>query len=89
MIAGIFIFAMIFVMADFSYADNSNQAQKVEQKRLQIRNKINSLRKLERQETNKLTRNQQKLEKNQKTIKTSQEKLSKASKGIRYIFKGI
>ena len=82
MIAGIFIFAMIFVMADFSYADNSNQAQKVEQKRLQIRNKINSLRKLERQETNKLTRNQQKLEKNQKTIKTSQEKLKSKQTNI-------
>ena len=55
-----------------AYATEAQQIKKVEQQRHAIKLKINTLKKLERQETNKLSRNQQKLEKNQKALKKSQ-----------------
>jgi len=53
------------------YADNSQQIKKVEQKRQVLKQKIKSLARMERQEANKLSRNQQKLERNQKALKQS------------------
>lgn len=50
----------------------AQQIKKVEQQRKALHQKISSLAKLERQETNKLSRNQQKLEKNQQALKRSQ-----------------
>lgn len=61
------------VSIQVSFAD-TQQSKNVEQKRIELKKKINSLAKLERQETNKLTRNQQKLEKNQLALKRSKYK---------------
>ena len=54
------MFVMFLNMPNTCYADTETQ------KREEIRRQINQLNKLERQESNKLTRNQQKLEKNQR-----------------------
>lgn len=83
------LFAISVTMADFSIADTNNQIEKVEQKRAQIRQKINSLSKLEKQESNKLSRNQQKLEKNQKALKTSQTQYEKKQKSIEELQKDL
>ena len=64
----VFIFATFIYDANFAYANNSQQIKRVEQKRIEIKNKIKSLARLERQEANKLSRNQQKLEKNQREL---------------------
>ncbi|MBQ3642050.1 peptidoglycan DD-metalloendopeptidase family protein [bacterium] len=70
-------------MAPFSYADTNLQKMKnVEAQRTQIQNKINNLKRLERQENNKLTRNQQKLEKNQKALEKSKKRMSQAQSNI-------
>lgn len=65
-----------------SAASNSQQVKKVEQKRQIIRQKINSLSKLERQESNKLSRNQQKLEKNRQALQESKNQYSKKQTNI-------
>ena len=67
--AAVFILTafMLTGMKDICFADTTNQqVKKVEQQRIQIRQKINNLNRMERNETNKLTKNQQKLEKNQR-----------------------
>lgn len=63
-------------------ANNVQQVKKVEQKRQIIRQKINSLSKLERQESNKLSRNQQKLEKNKQALQESKNQYSKKQSNI-------
>ena len=65
-----------------SYANNAQQIRKVEQKRQVIKQKINSLRRLERQEANKLSRNQQKLERNQLALKKSKAQYDAKQKNI-------
>ncbi len=67
---------------NLAYANNSSQIKKVERKRQIIKEKINSLRKMERQETNKLSRNQQKLEKNQKALEQSKAQYNIKQKNI-------
>jgi murein DD-endopeptidase MepM/ murein hydrolase activator NlpD len=66
------------VMGNSAYSADvkSQQIKKVEQKRQVIQQKIKSLTKLERQETNKLSRNQQKLEKNQHALTVSKAQYS-------------
>lgn len=60
---------LCFNIETFSYAETTAQKVKqVEQKRLVLRQKIDSLSKLEKKENNKLSRNQQKLENNQKAL---------------------
>ena len=67
------IMLMMIFVSNLSYAaGEKQQIKKVEQQRQAILQKINSLRKLERQEANKLTKNQQKLEKNQQALRRSQ-----------------
>lgn len=76
-LVSIFLAFVTFIyVADCSYADNAQQIKKVEQKRIEIKKKIRSLARLERQEANKLSRNQQKLEKNQRELKQSKEEYS-------------
>ena len=76
-LVSIFLAFVTFIyVSDCSYADNAQQIKRVEQKRIEIKNKIRSLARLERQEANKLSRNQQKLEKNQKELKQSKEEYS-------------
>ena len=58
-------------------------SQTTEQKRIKIQQKINSLERLERQETNKLSKNQQKLEKNQRALQNSQSQFDKKQKNIK------
>ncbi len=83
-IISIFVIAGMFLLAaDFSYAQNTtSQIKKVEQKRQVIKQKINSLIKLERQETNKLSRNQQKLEKNQIALQKSKKQFAQKQENI-------
>lgn len=72
-----------FMMASPAIATTANvRAQKVEQQRKEVRAKINKLSRLERQENNKLTRNQQKLEQNQRKLKKSQELYTKKQQNI-------
>ena len=80
--------AIFFGMVQYSSADTS-QSQKVEQKRAQIREKINTLSRLERQESNKLSKNQQKLEKNQKALEVSQTKYEQKQKTIKELQKDL
>ena len=75
------VIAMSINVVDYACADTS-QTQKVEQKRVELRQKINSLAKLEKQESNKLSRNQQKLERNQRTLKNSQNQYEQKQKNI-------
>ena len=80
------ILVMSFSMSEPVFAASSQSA---EQKRVQIRNKINSLERLERQESNKLSRNQQKLEKNQKALENSQAQLNKKQNNISELQKDL
>ncbi len=73
---------LIFNLGLTCYANNSQQVKKVEQKRLLIRQKINSLKNLERKETNKLSRNQQKLERNQRALQNSKDQYSRKQSNI-------
>ncbi len=73
---------LLFSAGNISCANNSSQIKKVEQKRQIIKEKINSLKKLERQESNKLTRNQQKLEKNQEELKKSKQQFNQRQNTI-------
>lgn len=83
------VFVMPFCVIEPCYAANTQQVQKVEKKRAQIRQKINSLSRLERQETNKLSKNQQKLERNQKELKNSQAQYEKKQKNIAQLQKEL
>lgn len=65
------------------------QAKKVEAQRNQIRAQINRLQRLERQETNKLTRNQQKLENNQEKLRKSQDLYAKKQQNIAKLQKDL
>ena len=77
LLVSIFLVFVTFVsVADCAYANNAQQIKRVEQKRIEIKNKIRSLARLERQEANKLSRNQQKLEKNQRELRQSKEEYS-------------
>ena len=67
----VLIVGMLVAASNCSYADNVQQRKNVEQKRVAIKAKIKSLSVLERQETNKLSRNQQKLEVNQRALRNS------------------
>lgn len=88
LIVSFVIVAMSFNVVNYSFADTA-QAQKVEQKRAELRQKINSLSRLERQESNKLSRNQQKLERNQRTLKTSQNQYEQKQKNIEELQKEL
>ncbi len=89
-IISVFIIFILFITANTSvYAANVSQIKKVEQKRKIIKEKINSLKKLERQETNKLTRNQQKLEKNQQALKKSQKQYTQHQDSIENLQKEL
>lgn len=80
--------AMSFNVVNFACAETS-QPQKVEQKRAELRQKINSLTRLERQESNKLSKNQQKLERNQRALKNSQSQYDKKQKNIEELQKDL
>ena len=60
------------------YANNTN----TEKQREQLQQKINTLSRLERKETNKLSKNQQKLEKNQKALQRSKDIYDKKQANI-------
>lgn len=60
------------------YADTAN----AEKQREQLQQKINTLSRLERKETNKLSKNQQKLEKNQKALQHSKDIYEKKQTNI-------
>lgn len=63
---------------DITYAaSNAQKVRQVERKRQVLREKINSLSRLERKESNKLSRNQQKLEKNQKALQKSKDQYTR------------
>ena len=66
-----------------AFADsNASKIKKMEQKRQLIKQKITSLTKMERQETNKLSKNQQKLEKNKKALEQSKKEYTSKQKNI-------
>lgn len=89
-IAIFIILATFSSVTDYAYATSTaQQAKKVEQKRQQIRQKINSLSRLERQESNKLTKNQRQLERNQQALKKSQEQYSRKQKNISNLQKDL
>lgn len=83
----VFIFIAFFVAMFFTtsinYAfANTATTSNVEQKRNQIRAQINRLQRLERQENNKLNKNQQKLENNQEKLRKSQRKYTEKQQSI-------
>ena len=73
-------FALILVCAVINIAQPSlaSKLSEINKKRQETRAKINKLKVLETQETNKMIRNQQKLEKNEKALQKSQEKYNNA-----------
>ncbi len=81
-ISAALIFFMLFNTASYVIAENEQQIKKVEQKRQVLKQKINSLSKLEKKEINKLTRNQQKLEKNRLALKKSKAQYDSKQKNI-------
>lgn len=84
------ILATFLSVTNYAYATSTvQQAKKVEQKRQQIRQKINSLSRLERQESNKLTKNQKQLERNQQALKKSQEQYTRKQKNISDLQKNL
>ncbi len=76
-------------MCSIAYANETQQIKKVEQQRKAIKLKINSLKRLERQEVNRLSRNQQKLEKNQQTLKQSKNRYTKKQQNINALQKEL
>jgi len=74
----IFIIFMIFAISNIAPVCSANGEQDIAKKRRETRAKINRLKILENQETNKMYRNQQKLEKNERALKYSQKKYSAA-----------
>lgn len=82
----VLIFACFVISSNvtmLSYAD-SETAKKEE-----IRREINRINLLQKQESNKLTKNQQKLEKNQKELERSQEQYAKKQKNIKELQKDL
>ncbi len=77
------LFVMFLNMPNTSYAADDQQ------KREEIRKQINKLNKLERQESNRLTRNQQKLEKNQKALQRSENQYNQKQKNIKQLQKDL
>ena len=74
---------MFFSLSEYNCAfANAQQSKKIEQKRTQLRQKISSLARLERQESNKLTKNQKKLEKNRLALKKSKAQFEDKQKNI-------
>lgn len=83
-LVSIFAFFVIFAnVTMLSYAE-SDSAKKEE-----IRREIDRINVLQRQESNKLTKNQQKLEKNQKELERSQEQYAKKQKNIKELQKDL
>ncbi len=74
----LFLIFVMFVNVTATYA-----ADETLQKKEEIRKEINKLSRLERQESNKLTRNQQKLDKNQRALERSQNQYAQKQKDIR------
>ena len=81
-IASFIIMSILLGMSSNSYADNTMQRKKVEQKRIVLKEKIRTLSVLERKETSKLSRNQQLLEKNQRALQNSKEKYAAKQENI-------
>lgn len=77
------MFAMSFNVASVYSAETSQQ------QRAEIRRQINKLDRLQRQESNKLTRNQQKLEKNQKALERSETQYNQKQKNIKQLQKDL
>ncbi len=78
-ITGIFL----FYTGSYAYAiDERQQVKKVEQKRLQLKQKIKQLTRLEIQVSDKLSKNQQKLENNKKSLEKSKVQYSKKQANI-------
>lgn len=73
---------LVFMFFSMNTSVFATEMQQVEQKRTAIQQKINSLARLERQEANKLSRNQQKLEKKEKDLRQSQAKLNSKKEDI-------
>ena len=73
---------MFFSMNTAFCANESQQIRKVEQKRSVIRQKINSLLRLERKQTSIITKNQQKLEKNRQALKNSEKEFNEKQKNL-------
>ncbi len=70
----ILIVFAVFMFLNINYAfctDEKQQMQNVEQKRIALRKKIDSLAQLEKKQTSIITKNQQKLEKNNKVLKNT------------------
>ena len=74
----IFIIFLIFAISNVAGVCFADTAQDIAKKRKETRAKINRLKILENQETNKMYRNQQKLEKNERELRHSQKKYSDA-----------
>lgn len=79
----VLLISLCFIVVNsIVFASEVSQIKTVEKKRQAIIAKINSLEKLERQESNKLSRNQQKLEKNQKALEKSKKQFDKKQETI-------
>jgi len=74
----IFIIFLIFAISNIAEVCFADSIFDIAKKRKETRAKINRLKILENQETNKMYRNQQKLEKNERELKNSQKKYSDA-----------
>ena len=83
------LFVLTLSMYSIAYANETQQIKKVEQQRKAIKLKINSLKRLEKQEVNRLSKNQQKLEKNQQTLKQSKKKYTKKQQNINALQKEL
>ena len=84
-VIAVFLCSLVLCLniVQFSYAANSSQdVRQVERKRAVLRQKINSLSRLEKKESNKLSRNQQKLENNQRALQKSKSQFSKKQTNI-------
>ena len=80
---------LFVVTSNCSATYASTNQTKVEKQRAEIRQKINFLSKLERQESSKLNKNQQKLEKNQKALENSKKQYDKKQDRIDVLQKDL
>ncbi len=81
-IASLIIISFLTGIGDYAFANNVQQRKKVEQKRVALKEKIKSLSLMERQETSKLSKNQQKLEVNQRALRNSKAKYAAKQEDI-------
>ena len=90
-ILSIFIILSMFIcFGNITFAaGEKQQMKKVEQQRQELKQKINSLAKLERQEANKLSRNEQKLEKNQQALQRSKNQQAVKERNITALQKDL